>query len=150
MRLLVVPVVVLGAMLVSCGPIDGSADDAAATTTAPDVRDCGAEQTEHRINFDREARRCFFEAVLTHEPAQFVSNSVSIEGAPIGRTYRYLGDGPVDVFHDARRDPLGSGKIELILCAALVSVEDWNAVTGDNRPLDEVFAEDECEYLGTQ
>ena len=146
MRWVAVSVVATAVLVVGCVPTPSGS----LTTPTPAVRDCGREDSEHGANLNAEARRCFLTAYLSNERAMFVSTAVTIEGAPIGRTYRSLGDGAVDVFHDARRDPLGSGKIEQVRCARLVAVEDWNAVTGQDRPLDEVFVEDQCESLGTQ
>jgi hypothetical protein len=108
--------------------------------------DCGVEDRQMGTEPNQEGRRCLLEAFENGTPAQFVSRLTTIEGDPIVRTYAVFGPGDVRIAHDARLDKFGSGKIELLRCARLVPVADWNRAMTDNqmRPK-EVFVEDRCE-----
>jgi hypothetical protein len=108
--------------------------------------DCGVENAQMGTEMNQEGRRCLLDAFKSGTPAQFVSRMTTIEGDPIVRTYAVFGPGDLRIAHDARLDKWGSGKIELLRCARLVPVADWNRAMPDNqmRPED-VFVEDGCE-----
>lgn len=109
--------------------------------------DCGAEDQQMGTNLNQEGRRCLLNAFERGTPATFVSRLTTIEGDPITRTYAVLGPGDVRIAHDARRDSFGSGEIELLRCAGLVPVADWNRAMNDQIRAVEVFAEDRCEPI---
>ena len=108
--------------------------------------DCGVEDQQMGTALNQAGRRCLLEAFQSGTRAQFISRLTTIEGDPIVRTYAVFGPGDVRIAHDARLDKWGSGKIELLRCAGLVPVADWNRAMNDNqmRP-EEVFVEDRCE-----
>ena len=107
--------------------------------------DCGAEDQQMGANLNQDGRRCLLDAFERGTPATFVSRLTTIEGDPIVRTYVVLGPGDVRIAHDARSDRFGSGKVELLRCAGLVPVADWNRAMNGQAPADEVFVEDRCE-----
>ena len=109
--------------------------------------DCGVENLQTGTEMNQEGRRCLLEAFGNGTPAQFVSRMTTIEGDPIVRTYAVFGPGDIRIAHDARQDRFGSGKIELLRCAGLVPVADWNRtqVFPDIIPESQVFVEDRCE-----
>ena len=107
--------------------------------------DCGFENLQSGAEVNQEGRRCLLEAFDSGTPAQFVSRLTTIEGDPIVRTYAVLGPGDVRLAWDARLDKFGSGKIELLRCAGLVPVADWNRAMNDEVALADVFVEDRCE-----
>jgi hypothetical protein len=107
--------------------------------------DCGVETLQMGSETNQEGRRCLLEAFEAGMPAQFVSRMTSTEGDPIVRTYSVFGPGDVRIAHDARLDKFGSGKIELLRCAGLVPVADWNRAMSDQMPPSYVFVEDRCE-----
>ena len=107
--------------------------------------DCGVENLQMGTEMNQEGRRCLLEAFENGTPAQFVSRMTTIEGDPIVRTYAVFGPGDVRIAHDARLDKFGSGKIELLRCAGLVPVADWNHAMSDQMPASYVFIEDRCE-----
>jgi len=94
---------------------------------------------------NQDGRRCLLDAFERGTPATFVSRLTTVEGDPIVRTYVVLGPGDVRIAHDARRDRFGSGKIELLRCARLVPVADWNRAMNDQMSAEWVFVEDGCE-----
>jgi hypothetical protein len=108
--------------------------------------DCGVEDQQMGTALNQEGRRCLLEAFQSGTPAQFVSRLTTIEGDPIVRTYAVFGPGDVRIAHDARLDKWGSGKIELLRCAGLVPVADWNRAMNDQQMrAEEIFVEDRCE-----
>ena len=124
-------------LLASCGFGEPSA-----TTIGVD---CGVENMQMGTEMNQEGRRCLLEAFENGTPAQFVSRMSTIEGDPIVRTYAVFGPADVRIAHDARLDKFGSGKIELLRCAGLVPVADWNRAMSDQMPASYVFIEDRCE-----
>lgn len=107
--------------------------------------DCGAEDQQMGSTLNQDGRRCLLDAFERGTPATFVSRLTTIEGDPIVRTYVVLGPGDVRIAHDARRDRFGSGKVELLRCARLVPVADWNRAMNDQMSAAWVFVEDRCE-----
>ena len=107
--------------------------------------DCGVENLQMGTEMNQEGRRCLLEAFENGTPAQFVSRITTIEGDPIVRTYAVFGPDDVRIAHDARLDKFGSGKIELLRCAGLVPVADWNRAMNDQMRAEEIFVEDRCE-----
>jgi hypothetical protein len=69
----------------------------------------------------------------------------TIEGDPIVGTYAAFGPGDIPIAHDARPDRFGSGKIELLRCARLVPVADWNRAMNDQVRAAAIVVEDRCE-----
>ena len=106
--------------------------------------DCGVEDQQMGTNLNQDGRRCLLNAFEAGTPATFVSRLTTVEGDPIVRTYVVLGPGDVRIAHDARRDKFGSGKVELLRCAGLVPVADWNRAMNDQMRAEEVFVEDRC------
>lgn len=127
------------AVLAGCGAGDPSA--------TPFGIDCGVEDQEHGTNLNQEGRRCLLQAFEDGTRATFVSRLITIEGDPITRTYAVYGPGDVRIAHDARRDSYGSGEVELLRCAGLVPVADWNRAMNDEMRAEEVFVEDRCEPI---
>jgi hypothetical protein len=107
--------------------------------------DCGVETQVMGTELDEDGRRCLLEAFENGTRAQFVSRMTSIEGDPIVRTYAVFGPGDLRIAHDARQDKFGSGEIELLRCAGLVPVADWNRAMNDQVRAAEIFVEDRCE-----
>lgn len=107
--------------------------------------DCGVEDQQMGTNLNEDGRRCLLEAFESGTRAQFVSRLTTIEGDPIVRTYAVFGPGDVRIAHDARLDTFGSGKVELLRCAGLVPVADWNRAMNDEVRAAEIFVEDRCE-----
>ena len=131
--------------------LTGCAIVGAPTSTPTPERDCGQEQVGPDGTGDVEGRTCLLDAFVAGEPAVFVSSTTTVEGDPIIRTYHVSGSGEMGIEHDARRDRLGSGKIELLRCNGLVSVEEWSAAhPGEPYPAGWVFIEDGCEVIGTR
>jgi len=124
-------------VLAGCGSGDPSA--------TPFGIDCGVEDQQMGTNLNRDGRRCLLEAFEGGTRATFVSRLTTIEGDPIVRTYAVFGPGDVRIAHDARLDKFGSGEIELLRCAGLVPVADWNRAMNDQVRAEEVFVEDRCE-----
>jgi hypothetical protein len=91
-----------------------------------------------------EGRTCLMDAFMAGEQAEFASSAVTVEGAPIGYTFRTHAEAPVVMVVDARNDPLGSGRIETYACDRLVPVEEWNEVMGSEMPAEAVWVEDGC------
>lgn len=104
---------IAAALLAACGVGNPSA--------SPFGIDCGSEDQQMGTGFNQEGRRCLLAAFEAGTPATFVSRLTTIEGDPITRTYAVFGPGDVRIAHDARQDPLGSGRIEQLRCAGLVS-----------------------------
>ncbi len=109
--------------------------------------DCGVENLQMGTEPNADGRKCLLEAFESGSRAQFVSRLTTIEGDPIVRTYAVFGPGDIRIAHDARLDKLGSGKIELLRCAGLVPVADWNRAMNDQVRAAEVFVEDRCEPI---
>jgi hypothetical protein len=124
-------------LLVGCGFGEPSA-----TTIGVD---CGVETQVMGTELDEDGRRCLLEAFENGTRAQFVSRLTTIEGDPIVRTYAVFGPGDLRIAHDARQDKFGSGEIELLRCAGLVPVADWNRAMNDQVRAAEIFVEDRCE-----
>lgn len=96
---------------------------------------------------NQDGRRCLLAAFESGTRATFVSRLTTIEGDPITRTYAVVGPADVRIAHDARRDKFGSGMIELLRCAGLVPVADWNRAMNDQMRAEDVFVEDRCEPI---
>ena len=96
---------------------------------------------------NQEGRRCLLEAFESGTPATFVSRMTSIEGNPIVRVYAISEFGGVLIRHDARLDTFSSGRIELLRCAGLVPVAEWNRAMNDEIRAELVFVEDRCEPI---
>jgi hypothetical protein len=124
------------AMLAGCGSGDPSG--------TPFGIDCGGEDQQMGTNLNQEGRRCLLNAYEDGVRATFVSRLTTIEGDPITRTYAVYGPGDVRIAHDARRDSFGSGEVELLRCAGLVPVADWNRAMNEEMRAEEVFVEDRC------
>jgi hypothetical protein len=107
--------------------------------------DCGVESQLMGTELNADGRRCLLEAFENGTRAQFVSRLTTIEADPIVRTYAVFGPGDVRIAHDARLDKFGSGEIELLRCAGLVPVADWNRAMNDQVRAAEIFVEDRCE-----
>ncbi|MFN2483482.1 MAG: hypothetical protein ABR509_00900 [Candidatus Limnocylindria bacterium] len=138
------PAVALIALVAAC-----TAPPASPTaSTSAALEDCGAEETVHGTGYNADGRPCLLDAFEAGSLATFVSDAVTVEGAPIRRTCRVLGPELVEIEHDARQDPLGSGRIEILRCPRLVVVAEWNRLQGGDLPQEIVFVEDGCELIG--
>ena len=140
-------VVAVSVVVAGCGQPPGD-DSGPLPSDAAEVEDCGSERMTHGANVNVAGRECLLDAFMEGRPAVFVSDSVTVKGAPIRRTYRVLGPDLAEIEHDARQDPLGSGRIEFLRCTALVPVAEWNRSTGDEIAAEMVFVEDGCQPVG--
>lgn len=79
---------------------------------------CGYETTSQTDGFNDDGRRCFWDAYVHGQPAEFISTRPSVEGDPITTIYRMLGSGHVEIFVDSTKDRYGGGWSKLT-CATL-------------------------------
>ena len=113
----------------------------------PDVRNrtglpwCGHEVVE-RVEFadyyDAEVRNCFLEAYEAGEPAEFVTDGLTVEGGQARSIYRHLASGEVEIFTDFTRDPLATPGWVRTMCRSIrIDHEDPAGVP--------FFVGDQCE-----
>lgn len=138
----------LALVLTACALAPGDESAGPLPSDAAVVEDCGDEDTMHGTSYNVAGRECLLAAFEAGRPATFVSNAVTVEGAPVSTTYRVLGPELVEVAYDNREDPLGSGRIDFYRCPRLVPVDEFNRVQGAGLPGEQVFIEDGCEPIG--
>ncbi len=70
--------------------------------TNTSVIDCGVEDNQHGVGYNKQARDCFFEAYSTCTPAKFVGTNYSIEGGRFISTLSITGvkDGKCEIFKE--------------------------------------------------
>lgn len=115
------------------------------TDGPPEVREraplpsCGHEVVERTPQgdlYDAEVRRCFLDAITAGEPAEFVTDGLTVEGGHVRSIYRHLRPGEIEVFVDWTQDPLGPGGWTRNVCRSIrIHDEDPNGVpifTGDD------------------
>ncbi len=81
---------------------------------------CGHEVIDRAANgdfYDAGVRECFLAAYGAGEPAEFVSDGPTVEGARYRVFYRSLGEGPVEVYYDSTADHLSARKWTRASCA---------------------------------
>ena len=66
------------------------------------IINCGVEDNQHGVGYDKQARDCFFEAYSTCTPAKFVGTRYSIEGGKFISTLTITGeeDGKCEIFKE--------------------------------------------------
>jgi hypothetical protein len=72
---------------------------------------CGHERVDRRVEgdfYDGAVRQCFLAAVDAGEPAEFVSDGLTMEGGRTRSIYRSLGDGAFEVLADHSGDPFAT------------------------------------------
>jgi len=111
-------------------PIGGEVPDPSAVSTPDDVRNrselpfCGHEVVERTVEggdlYDAEARACFWAAHEGGEPAELISEGLTVEGGRITQIWRLLPSGALEIFTDATQDPLSTPEWTRVRCASLV------------------------------
>ena len=99
----------------------------------PEVRNrtplpsCGHEVVE-RIEFvdhyDAQVRECFLTAYNAGEPAEFVTDALTVEGGRSRAIYRYLSSGAIEIFVDSTGDPLATPGWVRVLCRSIRVVHE--------------------------
>jgi hypothetical protein len=70
--------------------------------------------------YDPEVAQCFLDAYSAGQPAEMITESLTVEGHPVVRILRHLPDGTVEVFEDYTRDPHATPGWYLSRCHAFV------------------------------
>lgn len=112
-------------------PIGGEVPDPSGVRTPDEVRNrselpfCGHEVIERTGEgdlYDAEVRTCFWDAHQAGEPAEFISEGLTVEGGRITQIWRLLPSGGLEIFTDATQDPLSTPEWTRTRCAGLVDI----------------------------
>jgi hypothetical protein len=87
--------------------------------------------------FDAGVRACFLEAYDAGEPAEFVSDGLTVEGGRWRTIFRSTGGGDVEVYHDSTADPLATPGWSRLRCTSIRQ-------SGTDPAGVPIFWEDEC------
>jgi len=93
---------------------------------------CGHEVVERTPEgdlHDAEATACFLKAYEAGEPAELISESLTVEGGRITTVFRVLGPGEIEIFRDSTQDPLSTPEWTRTRCEAIREIaQDPNGV----------------------
>lgn len=110
-------------------------------SSRPELPWCGHEVVERRQTGDflnGEVRECFLAAYGIGEPAEFVSDGVTVEGGRWRTIFRSLEGGELEIYNDSTADPLSARDWTRARCTGLRPIgADPSGVP--------VFVEDGCE-----
>jgi len=112
-------------------PIGGEIPDPSEVRTPDEVRNrselpfCGHEVVQRTADgdlYDAEARICFWSAHEAGQPAEFISEGLTVEGGRITQIWRLLPSGGLEIFTDATQDPLSTPEWIRTRCDGLVDI----------------------------
>lgn len=94
----------------------------AAVAARPELPWCGHEvvdRTPQGDFYDAKVRECFLAAYGIGEPAEFVSDGLTVEGGRVRTIFRSIAAGDVEVYYDNTADHLSSQDWTFATCTAL-------------------------------
>jgi hypothetical protein len=106
----------------------------------PELPWCGHEIVERQAEgdyYDAAVRACFLDAYEAGEPAEFVSDGLTVEGGRWRTIFRSTGGGEVEVYHDSTADPLATPGWSRLQCTSILQ-------SGTDPAGVPIFWEDEC------
>lgn len=110
-------------------------------TERTELPSCGheiVERTPEGDFHDAEATACFLAAYEAGEPAEFSSESLTVEGGRVTTIFRVLGPGEIEIFRDTTQDPLSTPGWTWTKCDSIREIDqDPNGVP--------ILIGDECE-----
>lgn len=115
-------------------------------TERAELPSCGHEVVQRTVQadgtwidvYDVEARECFLAAYEAGEPAEFITDGLTVEGGRFQTIYRLLPSGELEIFVDSTQDPLSTPGWTRMVCLSIREVDHYGTgVPG--------FIGDECD-----